>query len=268
MQKEYRKCPYCGGVSRLWCPTDSTYTRCLSCKIVYRKVMPTKQELEVIYGKYYTDESIKNGRTRMVSSETSRLGHSKYIKKIIQPGSKILDFGAGTGDLAWELQQSGFVVEGVEYSNTALASAKSRYGFNFYSTLEELCMSQHSKFDLIIGVEVIEHLPRPDKVLDLLGLLLRPGGHLYLTTPNRNSLKARIRKCKWSEALKPVHLVLFNYRSLKKLLQDRGFNEVKYVRFSPLSTSSPLKVMLHRGLQLLGLYGGLRILATKTSKTV
>lgn len=261
--KELNKCPYCGNAASSWCSSETSFEICISCEMVYRKMMPSVEALDRIYGEYYTKESLENKKTRMVSTDTSRMSHVKYIATIVKPGARILDFGAGDGEFAWELQQLGYTVIGVEYSKVAIAAAKSCYGFKFYRSLKELNVAQEDNFDMVIGIEVIEHLPNPNEILDLLSLILQPGGILYLTTPNRSCLKARFKKCRWSEASKLVHLVLFNYKSLKIMLENSGFNKVQYIRFSPLTTTSPMKIILHRALQFFGLYGGLRVIASK-----
>lgn len=86
---------------------------------------------------------------------------------------------------------------------------------------------------------------------------------MYLTTPNRKGVVARLSRGRWREGRKPFHLVLFDFASLKRLLEDCGFAEIKSIRFSPLTNASPPKQIAHRGFQLLRLYGGLCVVATK-----
>jgi SAM-dependent methyltransferase len=104
-------------------------------------------------------------------------------------------------------------------------------------------------YSLITAIEVIEHLQHPRDDLSRIHSLLKDGGLFYITTPNSNGLLARMKKSKWREAKKLFHINLFNWPSLKALLNDAGFRDVKYIRFSPLTTNSFKSVVLHRSLQ-------------------
>ncbi len=256
-------CMYCKGNTRAWCRKETGFLECECCGLVYRSPMPTEEQLNRMYADYYSEENISESRTQMLSSNTSTEKHAYFIRGLVNSGMHILDFGAGTGELASILRSAGFHVDGVEYSKDAIAVARQRHGFHFYSSLDQVTHNVEKRYDLIVGVEVIEHLTNPEDELNKLFYLLKPNGKLYLTTPNRNGLQARLHKCQWREAKKPFHLVLFNYFSLKHLLNKNGFNVVQYCRFSPLTDSAPFKVLLHRFLQMLGLYGGLRVIAYK-----
>jgi len=263
MFNNLNSCEFCTGQISFWDNSGSGFVLCDSCGLIYRSPMPSEDELSEMYAKYYSQENVTNSNTRMVSCDTSVKQQIKYISSISKPGWRILDFGAGTGELVNGLSNNGALVDGIEYSYDAILEAKNRYGIKLMGTIDELAQEDKEKYDLIVAVEVVEHLTNPAETLSLLFRCLKPGGVIYLTTPNVSGLKARIRKSNWSEALKPFHLVLFNFKSLKYILESRGFCSVKYVRFSPLTVTSPIKIIFHRFLQLLGLYGGLRILAHK-----
>lgn len=252
----------CGGPVDFWCQINSGFLKCASCGSVYREPMPSEIDLEAMYKDYYSQSNVKESKTHMLSSDVSIQSHAKFISQIAKPDWKILDFGAGTGELVNCLVNAGYDVDGVEYSSNAILEAEQRYGLKLKSFLGEL-NSDEQKYDFIVAVEVIEHLTNPIEVLSLLYLHLKPGGIIYLTTPNLSGIKARAKKTCWSEAVKPFHLILFNYKSLKALLVKSGFSSVRYLRFSPLTTSSHIKIVMHRILQVMGLYGGLRVLARK-----
>ena len=255
-------CIYCGGESRSWCVDSTGILECSSCGAVYKNPMPTDAQLEDMYKEYYSESNIDGSTTQMLSSQASTKNHGKFIEKMLKPGMRVLDYGAGTGDLVEALKSSNCTIDGVEFSKEAIKVARDRYDLNFFSSLDDL-MEKSYEYDLILCVEVVEHLAEPGQVLKALSQLLKPGGEIYITTPNRNGLQSRLKKCNWKEAIKPFHLVLFNYKYLKKLLVENGYVSVSYLRFSPLTSDSLIKKIIHRVLQLLGVYGGLRVLARR-----
>jgi SAM-dependent methyltransferase len=227
--------------------------------------MPSEEQLAPLYDTAYSAASLAVGAPGMISPARAARGHTAFIARLCPPGGRVLDFGAGTGALAHSLRERGFLVTGVEASEDAVADARRRYGIDLHRNLAEIEPEAHGAFDLVACVEVIEHLTDPRPILTSFARLLRPGGWLYLATPNRNGLLARAQRCRWREARDPCHLMLYNYRSLSTVLRAARFEDMRYVRFSPLTVASWPRAVLHRALQVVGLYGGLRVVARAPS---
>lgn len=238
---------------------------CRGCGLVFRHPMPSEAQLARLYGQAYSAASLALGAPGMASPARAARGHTAFIARLCQPGARVLDFGAGTGTLAHSLRERGFLVMGVEASDDAVAEARRRYGIELQRDLAEIDPEAYGTFDLVACVEVIEHLTDPRPILTSFAQLLRPGGWLYLATPNRNGLLARAQRCRWREARDPCHLMLYNFRSLSTVLRAARFEDVRYVRFSPLTVDSWPRAVLHRTLQAVGLYGGLRVVARAPS---
>lgn len=81
-----------------------------------------------------------------------------------------------------------------------------------------------AEFNSILAGELIEHLSSPEKFVAECKRLLKKGGNLIITTPNRKSLINRIFKAYY----KPAHLVLFTKKELLGLLESNGFKIEKY----------------------------------------
>jgi hypothetical protein len=80
--------------------------------------------------------------------------------------------------------------------------------------------------------DVLEHLPNPREVTDLLQRKIAPGGYLLLTLPDTGSMSFKLLKFSWPMHL-DVHLLYYNKSSLDALLSPRGFRLVesrKYVQ--------------------------------------
>jgi SAM-dependent methyltransferase len=96
---------------------------------------------------------------------------------------RVLDYGAGIGDLALALAESGrevtyFDVEGKSKKYARWQAERRKLNLTFASSDDEL---QGKKFDTIIVLDVLEHLFEPEKTLDLLLSKLAEGGTLIVS---------------------------------------------------------------------------------------
>lgn len=84
----------------------------------------------------------------------------------------------------------------------------------------------NERYDVITLSHVIEHVGDPNDALLRLQGALKPGGRLWLETPNLGSLGYRLFGRNWRGLEPPRHLVLFNPRSLRESLARAGFCDV------------------------------------------
>jgi SAM-dependent methyltransferase len=82
---------------------------------------------------------------------------------------------------------------------------------------------QAGGYDVVLMSEILEHIPKPRRALEEVHSLLRPGGALYLTTPNIGSLARRVLGSRWGVIAVPEHLHYFDLASLRRLLTSVGF---------------------------------------------
>lgn len=83
-----------------------------------------------------------------------------------------------------------------------------------------------AQFDLVVALEVIEHLPAPLDFVRETWRVTRPGGLLILTTPNFNGLSRRYLGIRW-RVVDPEHLGYFTPLTLLRLLRDVGYKSVR-----------------------------------------
>lgn len=107
-------------------------------------------------------------------------------------GLRALDVGCGGGLLSEAMAQAGANVVGVDLSPELLEVAKlhalgSELSGIEYKLLsaEEMAQQHPAQFDLVTCMEMLEHVPNPEAVLDACVKLLKPGGLLVLSTLNR-----------------------------------------------------------------------------------
>ena len=90
-------------------------------------------------------------------------------------------------------------------------------------------------FDMAIATEVIEHLARPRNLPRFAKQLLRPGGHLIISTPYHGYLKNLILALtnRWDAHLSPFwdggHIKFWSYKTLSQLLNESGFRVVRFI---------------------------------------
>ena len=101
----------------------------------------------------------------------------------LRPGARILEVGAGTGSNLPMLQRYG-TVEAIEPDDGARALASRRGGFELWGgLLPDGVALEDGRYDLIVLLDVLEHIPDDAGTLKVLARKLAPGGRLLLTVP-------------------------------------------------------------------------------------
>lgn len=107
------------------------------------------------------------------------------------------------------------------------------------------------RYDLILLLNLIEHVDNPLAVLEHLRALLSEGGRILVKTPNWDSLDARIfRHRSWAGYHCPRHWVLFSRKSFERLagLAKLKVVDFKYTQGAPFWAASLLSYLETRGL--------------------
>jgi 2-polyprenyl-6-hydroxyphenyl methylase/3-demethylubiquinone-9 3-methyltransferase len=144
-------------------------------------------------------------------------------------GLKLLDIGCGGGLLSEPMSRLGFDVTAVDASekNIAVASTHARaQGLDIdfrQGTAEQLAAEQAGPFDVVLNMEVIEHVADPGEYLRTTASLLKPGGLMILATLNRTIKSLALAKVgaeyilrwlppgthNWNQFLKPEEIQAF-----------------------------------------------------------
>jgi len=117
---------------------------------------------------------------------------TKFItENLDMPNCKILDVGCGGGILTEALAKLGAQVTGIDLSEASIEAAKlhaKEQGMNIdyrYESIEQVAEKHAGEFDAITCMEMLEHVPEPNKTIATCSQLLKPGGHAYFSTINR-----------------------------------------------------------------------------------
>jgi len=152
----------------------------------------------------------------------------RYLPKPTQ-GQRLLDIGCGNGDFLVGAREAGWQVSGVEPDPKAADAARQR-GVDVTVGTVDLLAGESDCFDAITLSHVIEHVHEPKQLLQAVQRLLKPGGIVYIDTPNIQSHGAELFRQNWRGIETPRHLVLFNPASLTGLLSATGFRDIKIER--------------------------------------
>lgn len=170
----------------------------------------------------------KSDSTYLEEEAGRRKASRKVLERIEQltTKGKILDIGSSAGFFLAEAKNRGWEATGIEFSNWSKKHAEEKFGLAIYDQpLEKLNWPAES-FDAITMLDVIEHLTDPRQVLAEVKKILKSNGIFALTTPNIDSLAAKLTKEKWYAVL-PGHLFYFSPRTLEKILVEAGFRVVR-----------------------------------------
>jgi SAM-dependent methyltransferase len=140
-------------------------------------------------------------------------------------GSRILDVGCGNGDFLAVAEDLGHEAAGLDPDELAVAAARARGLDAHVGTLPASGAATRS-FDHVFLNHVLEHLHAPLAALGEAKSLLVPGGRLWLSLPNPESLGFHRFGRHWRGLEPPRHLALFSISRLGSLLKGLGFERV------------------------------------------
>tara|TARA_A200000113_G_scaffold155241_1_gene139996 strand:- start:2375 stop:3079 length:705 start_codon:yes stop_codon:yes gene_type:complete len=105
---------------------------------------------------------------------------------------QVVDIGCGGGILAESMARAGARVTGLDMAEASLEVAK-LHGLEsgikvdyVCSTAEDFAQNNAGKFDIVTCMEMLEHVPDPASVVMACAKLVKPGGHVFFSTLNRN----------------------------------------------------------------------------------
>ena len=234
--------------------------RCTACATGYVDPRPTVETVGRLYKRYYTHEAGSGDdpglppgiRGRALAAELNgRFGYqiagalplgrllasarpggrgmaSQHVRDLRAPapGSRLLDVGCSNGWFLRRMRSLGWEVEGFEPDRVAAALTASA-GLDVVTEAADLDTMPDGRFDAITMCHVIEHAHNPVALLATCRRLLRPGGSLWVSTPNLDAAGARRYGNNWAPLDPPRHLVLFTPASLRRALSAAGFASVQ-----------------------------------------
>lgn len=272
-----------GDTLRMCAPGRWTLFTCLRCGSAYLDPQPKADYIGKAYKAFYTHTAPEayNAAWGGYGNRISRYLHKDYynarygyhLKHALFPGrylvarsatekadvdfemrvhcpfagARLLDVGCGNGSFLLTAKYLGWDTMGIEVDPSAVAIAQKADLSVQMGTLETALLAPAS-FDVITICHVIEHLHDPVKAIQHMYALLKPGGQLWLATPNLEGAGHKKFGRDWIHLDPPRHLILFTPDSINKALTQAGFTIAEERGVPHARHHYPISWAIHEGL--------------------
>jgi len=147
--------------------------------------------------------------------------------RTFKKGGRLLELGCAYGFFLAAARPH-FDVTGVELAADAAAHARAQ-GLNVVTgAADEAMLAGMAPFDVIVLLDVIEHLPDPAATLALCERHLNPGGIIVIATGDFGALPARLAGARWRLMTPPQHLWFFTRDSMRGLARSLGLSLARF----------------------------------------
>ena len=209
---------------------------CGNCDLLYVSDIPQLDWIKTNYDSAGFDTTIES----YCASLTYCVWLEEILTKIPSPLSA-LDIGAGDGQFLIQLKKRGFnKLYGIEPSRAPIEKAAPEIKPNIHCGFFDGKELEKESVSLVTCFQALEHVDQPRKVIQDVFALLKPGGAIYLAVHNYRALMSKLLRTK-SPIYDVEHLQLFSPESLRYLLRECGFTNIK---MASLKNRYPLKYWL------------------------
>lgn len=241
--------------------SDTTYQirNCDPCGILFVHPMLADKLGEIYPKNYYSFGVTATNFAQRIKERLDQRRFRQISSSIKGDSLRALDIGGGTGwllDMIKAVDPRFDQTTVVDIDDGARVHAENAGHEYFHGRFEDFGNSSNKKYDLILMLNLIEHVPNPGAVLEKASKLLRPGGLIWIKTPNFDALDARIfRHRSWAGYHTPRHFVIFKKESLLKTAALAGLEceKFSYTQGAPFWSISVLNEF-----RILGLIKGTR----------
>lgn len=221
-------------------------SRCNDCGVIFQSVRPVENAIATFYGDGYgpygTSTVQRVGLLQRRFNQTALrftdriLGISTFRAEIDRfygrstTKQTLLDFGCGSGKFLDRARELGYETIGMDFSPVALAEVARRRHTALAVTETDWDAIRDNSLHIVRMNHVIEHLYDARGVLKRIFGKLAPGGQLHLATPNADSASAEKYREQWFGLDCPRHIIIYAPRSLRGVLQDAGFADIRILQ--------------------------------------
>lgn len=220
---EEKKCIVCGG--RLVSGSLQGLLVCERCGFITTDLEISEEEIKRLYSaNYYNGEEYANyilDKFIIQKNFKKRLKHiEKYLNNTRE--AKLFEIGCAYGFFLQVAGQKFDKVAGIDISSEAITYARNTLKMEAYAG-DFLAFENNEIYDVVCMWDTIEHLQSPELYIEKIYRILGNNGLICITTGDIGSLNARIRGQKWRQIHPPTHLHYFSRKTLKELLERKGF---------------------------------------------
>lgn len=146
----------------------------------------------------------------------------QFIGSRFKAPARVIDAGCGRGRFVAAAAAAGYDSAGVEPTERGNFGARNMYGIELIQADIETAPVTPGSCDVVSLWHVLEHVPDPGQIVDVLKDWLRPGGGLLVGVPNFGSVQARVARTRWYHLDLPRHRTHFTEAGLHALLARHG----------------------------------------------
>jgi SAM-dependent methyltransferase len=212
-------------------PDNFTMVRCNQCGLVRLNPRPSIDELPVIYPSDYIPYHFEQ-KLGVISNFGRNYFLQKRVSKIaeIAPDNvSILDVGCGNGGFLTTLKKFGnptWQLAGNDIVDTPRDNLEA-HGIAYHKGRIEELVGTIGTWDILLLKDVIEHLANPGETIQAVYHILRPGGYLFMETPDLRGWDAHLfGKRYWGGWHFPRHWTVYDGDSIRGHLTDLGYTDI------------------------------------------
>lgn len=224
-------CEVCGGTQFTTLATTDREGKvlgtviCEGCGLVFTNPRPTPEALKAYYKDDYRVEykaSLQPSPRHIYRAGQVAVERIGYLKPLLSPGCKVLDLGAGGGELLYLLRSQGYEAQGIEPNAGYGEFARTVLGLPVQLGGYQEAKVEPGSMDVVTAFHVVEHLEHPVEAMRVMKNWLKPGGQMLVEVPNVAST------CQWpGSRFHYAHLYNFSPKTLPMAGRMAGLEVVR-----------------------------------------
>lgn len=200
--------------------------RCAACGFYSVARVPTPDALTGFYQNYFANQQYADKGPKKIRRA------ERWLRRLgaLPRAGTFVDVGCNQGFAVEAARLVGMDASGIEIDASAVQNARARFPHCAFenATVAEHAATHAGRYDLVWCSEVLEHVPDFKGFARDLATLVKPGGRLYLTTPDAGHWRRPRDLTRWAETKPPEHINWFTRSNLRTLFAPHGL-EVRFL---------------------------------------
>jgi SAM-dependent methyltransferase len=248
-------------------PDPYRFLKCRECGSATLDPMPLPETIPALYPPDYTFKADTTGQGavgRLLKSvEWGAFYRPIYLQRLGifrrltgMASGLVLEVGCGSGLFLRLLAEAGYEVEGLDISTSDVEYANTRLGLKVYQGSVEDQTLPADRYDAVLVMSVLEHVPDPLETVRRVFRILKPGGWIVLGLPMIESWQSRMLRARWCAVTEaPRHLMVPSSEGVRRLLAQAGGRDFRAAPGSLIDNAGDIVLSLIPGVSTPHSYG-------------